>query len=230
MEDGNRAYREGGGIEVVLETVVRCTEIDINDHVNNAKFVEYLEWGREEWYERHGFPYDCLRGLARLPWRWASTSTSGGPAARGTGCASSPGQSAAVARALHLLSGSNKWTAPSQLTRPSPSSPSIRTPVAVGPCRRSSAASFQLPPESTGRPSRVSAQPASLVASRRRPGRRLAAVLSRRGAPTKTALHISQHPMGKRFSRTHSTASFRLRELPLDSQPPSSLPGSSMLR
>jgi YbgC/YbaW family acyl-CoA thioester hydrolase len=50
-------------MEVVLETVVRCTEIDVNGHVNNAKYVEYLEWSREEWYERQGFPYDRLRGL-----------------------------------------------------------------------------------------------------------------------------------------------------------------------
>ena len=35
-------------MEVILETVVRCTEIDVNGHVNNAKFVEYLEWGRED--------------------------------------------------------------------------------------------------------------------------------------------------------------------------------------
>ena len=46
--------------EVVLETVVRCTEIDVNGHLNNAKFVEYLEWGREEWYDRNGFAYDRL--------------------------------------------------------------------------------------------------------------------------------------------------------------------------
>ena len=52
--------------EVVLEIVVRCTEIDVNGHVNNAKFVEYLEWGREEWYDRHGFPYDRLRGLGAV--------------------------------------------------------------------------------------------------------------------------------------------------------------------
>ena len=52
--------------EVVLETVVRCTEIDVNGHVNNAKFVEYLEWGREEWYERHGFAYDRLEGLGAV--------------------------------------------------------------------------------------------------------------------------------------------------------------------
>jgi YbgC/YbaW family acyl-CoA thioester hydrolase len=50
-------------MEVVLETVVRSTEIDVNSHVNNAKYVEYLEWGREEWYERQGFPYARLQGL-----------------------------------------------------------------------------------------------------------------------------------------------------------------------
>jgi YbgC/YbaW family acyl-CoA thioester hydrolase len=52
--------------EVVLETVVRCTEIDVNGHVNNAKYVEYLEWGREEWYDRHGFAYDRLEGLGAI--------------------------------------------------------------------------------------------------------------------------------------------------------------------
>jgi thioesterase III len=53
-------------VEVVLETVVRCTEIDVNGHLNNAKYVEYLEWGREEWYERQGFPYDRLLGLGAI--------------------------------------------------------------------------------------------------------------------------------------------------------------------
>ena len=57
---------EGVAVEVVLETVVRCTEIDVNGHVNNAKFVEYLEWGREEWYDRHGFGYDRLEGLGAV--------------------------------------------------------------------------------------------------------------------------------------------------------------------
>jgi YbgC/YbaW family acyl-CoA thioester hydrolase len=55
-----------GAAEVVLEAVVRCTEIDVNGHVNNAKFVEYLEWGREEWYDRHGFAYDRLKGLGAV--------------------------------------------------------------------------------------------------------------------------------------------------------------------
>jgi YbgC/YbaW family acyl-CoA thioester hydrolase len=53
-------------VEVVLETVVRCTEIDVNGHVNNAKYVEYLEWGREEWYDRHGFDYDRLKGMGAV--------------------------------------------------------------------------------------------------------------------------------------------------------------------
>jgi YbgC/YbaW family acyl-CoA thioester hydrolase len=52
--------------EVVLEAVVRCTEIDVNGHANNAKYVEYLEWGREAWYDRHGFPFDRLQGLGAV--------------------------------------------------------------------------------------------------------------------------------------------------------------------
>jgi YbgC/YbaW family acyl-CoA thioester hydrolase len=53
-------------VSVVLEAVVRCTEIEVNGHVNNAKYVEYFEWGREEWYDRHGFDYDRLKGLGAL--------------------------------------------------------------------------------------------------------------------------------------------------------------------
>jgi YbgC/YbaW family acyl-CoA thioester hydrolase len=49
-------------METSLEIVVRPTEIDVNCHVNNAKYVEYLEWGREDWYERNGLPYDLLLG------------------------------------------------------------------------------------------------------------------------------------------------------------------------
>jgi YbgC/YbaW family acyl-CoA thioester hydrolase len=50
-------------METVLEIIVRPTEIDVNGHVNNAKFVEYLEWGREEWYEANGLPYDRLEAI-----------------------------------------------------------------------------------------------------------------------------------------------------------------------
>src|SRR3954447_5543773 len=53
-------------METSLEIVVRPTEIDVNGHVNNARYVEYLEWGREEWYDRQGFAYDRLRGLGAV--------------------------------------------------------------------------------------------------------------------------------------------------------------------
>lgn len=49
-----------------LEIVVRSTEIDVNGHVNNAKYVEYLEWGREDWYERIGMPYETLYALGAV--------------------------------------------------------------------------------------------------------------------------------------------------------------------
>ncbi|WP_018133150.1 acyl-CoA thioesterase [Effusibacillus pohliae] len=50
-------------MEVTLEIVVRSTEIDVNGHVNNAKYLEYLEWGREEWFERHDLHYDRLLAM-----------------------------------------------------------------------------------------------------------------------------------------------------------------------
>lgn len=49
--------------EARLDVIVRPTEIDVNAHVNNAKFVEYLEWGREEWYDRNGLEYDKLKAM-----------------------------------------------------------------------------------------------------------------------------------------------------------------------
>jgi len=53
-------------MQTALEVIVRPTEIDVNGHVNNAKFVEYLEWGREEWYEAIGLPYDRLLELGAV--------------------------------------------------------------------------------------------------------------------------------------------------------------------
>ncbi|WP_274649318.1 acyl-CoA thioesterase [Paenibacillus humicola] len=44
-------------MEAAIDIVVRSTEIDVNGHVNNAKYLEYLEWGREEWYEKAGLHY-----------------------------------------------------------------------------------------------------------------------------------------------------------------------------
>jgi len=44
-----------------IEIQVRSTEIDVNGHVNNAKYLEYLEWGREEWFEQYQLDYDVLK-------------------------------------------------------------------------------------------------------------------------------------------------------------------------
>jgi thioesterase-3 len=50
-------------METTLELIVRSTEIDVNGHVNNAKYLEYLEWGREEWYERAKLHYDTFQAM-----------------------------------------------------------------------------------------------------------------------------------------------------------------------
>ncbi|PWI58419.1 thioesterase [Sulfoacidibacillus thermotolerans] len=50
-------------MESRLDIVVRSTEIDVNGHVNNAKYLEYLEWGREDFYEQAKLPYDVLYRL-----------------------------------------------------------------------------------------------------------------------------------------------------------------------
>jgi thioesterase III len=34
--------------------------------VNGPGLVEYLEWGREDWYERNGLPYDRLYALGAM--------------------------------------------------------------------------------------------------------------------------------------------------------------------
>lgn len=47
-------------MESSLDIVVRSTEIDEVGHVNNAKYLEYLEWGREDWYALTGFAAERL--------------------------------------------------------------------------------------------------------------------------------------------------------------------------
>lgn len=37
-------------MKVPLIITVRSTELDAYGHVNNAKYLEYLEWGRFEWF------------------------------------------------------------------------------------------------------------------------------------------------------------------------------------
>lgn len=44
-------------MKTTLQIEVRPTEIDMLGHVNNAKYLEYLEWGREKWYEQVGISF-----------------------------------------------------------------------------------------------------------------------------------------------------------------------------
>lgn len=44
-------------MENKLSFIVRSTDIDVNGHVNNARYLEYLEWGRDQWYEENGMGY-----------------------------------------------------------------------------------------------------------------------------------------------------------------------------
>lgn len=50
-------------MEAEIAILVRSTEIDVNGHVNNAKYLEYLEWGREEWYEKAELPYAAFLAM-----------------------------------------------------------------------------------------------------------------------------------------------------------------------
>ncbi len=43
-----------------ISLIVRSTAIDVNGHVNNAKYLEYIEWGREAFYEQAGLSYETL--------------------------------------------------------------------------------------------------------------------------------------------------------------------------
>lgn len=42
---------------------VRSTEIDTLGHVNNAIYLEYLEWGRVDWLKNTGVSFDEFRKL-----------------------------------------------------------------------------------------------------------------------------------------------------------------------
>lgn len=53
---------------VELPIVARSTELDGNGHVNNAKFVEYFQWGRDEWMTTAGIGPEQIKnaGLFRV--------------------------------------------------------------------------------------------------------------------------------------------------------------------
>ena len=47
-------------METSIQIEVRPTEIDVMGHVNNAKYLEYMEWGREDWYNKAELPFDTF--------------------------------------------------------------------------------------------------------------------------------------------------------------------------
>jgi thioesterase-3 len=50
-------------VTTAIQIEVRPTELDSMGHVNNAKFLEYMEWSREDWYNKAKLPYDTFTAL-----------------------------------------------------------------------------------------------------------------------------------------------------------------------
>lgn len=48
-------------MEHVIEHTVRSTELDVIGHVNNAKYLEYMEWSRFDWIIGQGLSLDELQ-------------------------------------------------------------------------------------------------------------------------------------------------------------------------
>ena len=47
-------------MQTKLEIPVRSTEIDFLGHVNNTKYLDYMQWGREDWYMQAGMTFDRM--------------------------------------------------------------------------------------------------------------------------------------------------------------------------
>ncbi|QQE73852.1 acyl-CoA thioesterase [Brevibacillus composti] len=50
-----------------FDLVVRSTDIDFIGHVNNAKYLEYMEWARFDWICQKGFTLDELQRRGLMP-------------------------------------------------------------------------------------------------------------------------------------------------------------------
>lgn len=46
---------------------VRSTDIDVIGHVNNAKYLEYMEWARFDWIWEKGYTLDEMKRRAIMP-------------------------------------------------------------------------------------------------------------------------------------------------------------------
>ena len=47
-------------MQTILEVPVRSTEIDFLGHVNNTKYLDYMQWGREDWYMQAGLTFEMM--------------------------------------------------------------------------------------------------------------------------------------------------------------------------
>lgn len=63
-------WRKGKGVMGMphqIEFFVRSTDIDFIGHVNNAKYLEYMEWARFDWIWQTGLTLDELQRRAIMP-------------------------------------------------------------------------------------------------------------------------------------------------------------------
>ncbi|WP_421616989.1 acyl-CoA thioesterase [Brevibacillus sp. TJ4] len=51
----------------LFHLTVRSTDIDSIGHVNNAKYLEYMEWARFDWIISKGFTLEELKRLGVMP-------------------------------------------------------------------------------------------------------------------------------------------------------------------
>ncbi|WP_139492313.1 acyl-CoA thioesterase [Brevibacillus dissolubilis] len=54
-------------MEHIFTNTVRSTEVDTIGHVNNAKYLEYMEWARFEWLKELGLTMEAMRERGILP-------------------------------------------------------------------------------------------------------------------------------------------------------------------
>nr|WP_188649156.1 thioesterase family protein [Marinithermofilum abyssi] len=54
-------------VQHIMELTVRSTDLDMLGHVNNAKYFEYLEWGRFEWMKQIGLGMEEMTRRGILP-------------------------------------------------------------------------------------------------------------------------------------------------------------------
>nr|WP_255433467.1 thioesterase family protein [Brevibacillus sp. LEMMJ03] len=62
-----RRERGAMGMQHLFDLVVRSTDIDVIGHVNNAKYLEYMEWARFDWMCRQGFTLEELKRRQIMP-------------------------------------------------------------------------------------------------------------------------------------------------------------------